>query len=65
MARQLQQTLAREVNGSGAGLIKAVQTIEERRLAGTVRPDQAANLSGFHIKRHIVEGQDPAEAIEP
>ena len=44
MARQLQETLAGEVNGAGAGLIEAAQTIQERRLAGAVRADQAADL---------------------
>ena len=62
MARQLQQTLACEVNGAGAGLIEAAQTIEERRLAGAVRADQAADLPGLDIERDIVEGHDPAEA---
>ena len=61
MAWQLQQTLACEVNGAAAGLIKATQTIEERRLAGAVRADQAADLPGLNIERDIVQGHDPAE----
>jgi hypothetical protein len=62
MERQLQQTLARKVNGAGAGPIEAAQTIQERRLASAVRADQAANLSCLDIKRYIVQGHDPTEA---
>jgi hypothetical protein len=52
MARQLQQRFACEVNCARASLIQATQTIEERRLAGAVRTDQAADLYALHRTRH-------------
>src|SRR5260370_40659494 len=44
-----------------ARLIKAAEAMEERRLAGAVRPDQSENLALALIKRHIVERDNSAE----
>src|SRR5688572_7654834 len=37
--------------------------VEERRLAGAVRPDQAENLALVHIEGHAPDGLDAPEAL--
>jgi hypothetical protein len=37
--------------------------VEECRLSGAVRADQAADLSGFDLEAHILDGGQAAEAL--
>src|SRR5689334_19903340 len=62
MPRLLQKLGTVEGDAAGFRLIEAAQAIEQRRLAGTVRTDQAANLPATHLERHIVQRHDAAEA---
>ena len=45
-------------------LIHAGNQIEQGRLAGTIRADNAVNLSVFHGKRNIGRSRDPAKAFD-
>jgi hypothetical protein len=49
-------------NAPGGRTVEARQAIEQGRLAGSVRPDQADDLTRLDIERDVVEGDDPAEA---
>ena len=46
----------------GIRLEHAVDQIEQRRLAGAVRPDEAENFALFDGEAQIVHGLQPAEA---
>ena len=37
--------------------------VEQRRLAGAVRPDDAADLALGDVERHLVDGDEAAEAL--
>src|SRR6185503_9996962 len=41
---------------------RAAQQIEERGLAGAVRPDHAEYLPGAHVEAHAVDGDESLEA---
>src|SRR4029079_14953912 len=41
----------------------AEQTIEERRLAGTIRTDQPDDLAFGDVEAHVVERGDPREGL--
>ena len=47
MSDEARERAAVEHHRSGAGIVEARDTVEERRLAGAVRPDQAANGAGL------------------
>ncbi len=42
--------------------LEAGQHVDQRRLAGAVRPDQAEHLAGREGERHVVNRDQPAEA---
>ena len=48
-------------NVAGARLVEPAQAIEERGLAGAVRPDQAEDLALMHVEGHAVQRDDAAE----
>src|SRR4029077_2293229 len=48
---------------SGLRRVDAVDQIEQRRLAGAVRPDQAQNFSLAEHEAEIVHGLQAAEAL--
>ncbi len=54
--------LALEQHIAAVGRVEPAQAIEEGRLAGAVRADQAGDLAGEDIEGHAVEGNDAAEA---
>ncbi len=60
--RSLEQVVALEENAPGGRAVEARQAIEQGRLARSVRPDQADDLTRLDIERDIVECDDPAEA---
>src|SRR5258708_39394624 len=43
-------------------MVEAAQTIEERRLAGAVGTDEAADLTGGDLEGDVVQRDDAAEA---
>jgi len=51
-----------EVDPALVGRIQARDDVEERRLAGAVRPDQPGDLLLLERERDVVERQDAAEA---
>src|SRR5262249_3776640 len=59
--RLAQEALAREDDRARVGLVEAGDQVEERRLAGAVRPDQPDDLAGLDVERHVVDGDDAAE----
>ena len=56
MLRQQADVLAEEEHTTGARPLDARDDIEERRLAGTVRADQAGDLSNRQIEIHARDG---------
>ena len=44
-----------------ARLIEPAEAIEQRGLAGAVRPDQAEDLALLHVERHAIQRDDAAE----
>ena len=59
--RARQDALAFHQNVARARLIEPAEAIEQRRLAGAVRPDQAEDLALVHVERHAVQRDDAAE----
>ena len=62
MTRLLQELVAVESDAAGFRLIEAAEAIEQRRLAGAVRADEAANLPAPDLEGHFVQRDDAAEA---
>ena len=54
---------AAEHDASGIRREHAVDQIEQRRLAGAVRPDQAENFALAHDETQVVHGLQAAEAL--
>ena len=46
---------------AGARLIESGEAVEQRRLAGAVRSDQAEDCALVHVKGHAVQRDDAAE----
>jgi hypothetical protein len=61
VGRARQDALAFHQNVAGAGLIEPGEAVEERRLAGAVRSDQAEDRALVHVERHTVQRDDAAE----
>ncbi len=59
--RARQDALAFQENVAVARLVEPGEAIEQRRLAGAVRPDQAEDLALMHIEGHAVQRDDAAE----
>jgi hypothetical protein len=59
--RALEDALALHQNIARARLIEPAETIEQRGLAGAIRPDQAEDLSLDHVERHAVQRDNAAE----
>ncbi len=49
MSDEARERAVVEHDRPGAGIVKARDTVEERRLAGAVGPDQAANGAGRYF----------------
>ncbi len=52
-----------EVDASGVRTCEPPEHLEERRLAGPVRPDEPEDLAGPHLDRDPVEGRHAAEGL--
>src|SRR6185503_968936 len=50
VGRQFEERSSAEEDVASAGIVKAAQAVEERRLAGAVGPDQADDRSGNDIE---------------
>ena len=59
--RPLQDAHAFHQDVAGARLIEPGEAIEQRGLAGAVRPDQAEDLALMHVEGHAVQRDDAAE----
>ena len=59
--RPLQDAHAFHQDVAGARLVEPAEAVEERGLAGAVRPDQAEDLALMHVERHAVQRDDAAE----
>ena len=46
---------------AGARLIESGETVEQRRLAGAVRSDQAEDCALVHVEGHAIQRDDAAE----
>src|SRR5207249_1662479 len=62
VGRQPGDRAAVEADVASVGSVEAAQAVEERRLAGAVRADEADDLSLVHIERDGVEREDAPEA---
>ncbi len=62
MRRPAGDVLAVEADASRRRLQLARQQVDERGLAGAVRPDDAVHLVGREVERHAVDRDQPAEA---
>ena len=60
---RIHDRLALEQDLAGIGGENAGDEIEERRLAGAVRPDQRVDVAGRHLELEIVERVEAAEAL--
>src|ERR1700716_2375366 len=56
-----QDALAFHETVACARLVEPAQAIEQRRLAGAVRPDQAEDLALMHIEGNAIQCDDAAE----
>ena len=56
-------TLAGEGDRTAVGLEDAGDHVEQRRLAGAVGADHAADLAGLDVERHLVHRHQAAEAL--
>ena len=54
--------LAVELNDSRRRLVDACQHVEDGRLAGAVRPDEAVELALLYMQLKIIDGQKTTEA---
>ena len=61
-SRALAQRSSVKTNVAATRSIEFAETIEQRGLAGAVRPDQADDASGRYLEGHSVEGDDAAKA---
>src|SRR5712692_5672981 len=52
-----------EADLAGIGAEEARDEIEDRRLAGPIRPDQTQDLTGGHLQRQTVHGLQAAESL--
>ena len=59
--RARQDALAFHQDVAGARLVEPGEAVEERRLAGAVRSDQAEDLALVHVERHAIQRDDAAE----
>ena len=60
---EAEQRLALEPDVAGVGLVDAGDEVEERRLAGAVRPDHADDLALVDVQVELVDAREPAEAL--
>src|SRR5205085_1046654 len=60
--RRAEEAPAGQAELAGVGPVEAGDNVEERRLAGAVRPDQPDDLVLARVERDTVEGDDAAEA---
>ena len=61
MRGQAEQVVAVELDRAARGLVQATHTVEQRRLARTVRSDERADLTVFDREGKIRERDDAAE----
>ena len=59
--RPAQDAAALEQDVAGARRVEPAEAVEQRRLAGAVRADQAEDLALPHVERDVVERDDAAE----
>ena len=63
MGRELREIPPVKKDLAGGWPEHCADQVEECRLAGAVRADQAANLAGFDLEAHILDGGQAAEAF--
>ena len=59
--RPARDVLLAEDDGAAVGLVEAAEDVDERRLAGAVRPDQADDLAAVQVEIDDVECLHPIE----
>jgi hypothetical protein len=52
-----------ERQGAGSGRQQAGDQVEQRRLAGTIRPDDAVDAAGCNIHIDLVDGEQAGELL--
>ena len=62
MRRRAQKALTVEGDLAGVRPVEPGDQIEERGLAGAVRPDQACDLAALDAERDVIDGDDTAKA---
>jgi hypothetical protein len=55
--------LAVEQDLAGVGAVDAGQELDQRRLAGSVLPEQDVNLAGPHVEVHVCQCLDTWERL--
>jgi hypothetical protein len=55
----VEQVGAVEADAAARGLVQATHAVEERRLAGAVRPDECADLARFDVEGQIASARIP------
>jgi hypothetical protein len=63
MGGQLREVPPVKKDLPGGGPEHRTDQVEECCLSGAVRADQAADLSGFDLEAHILDGGQAAEAL--
>jgi len=61
LRRPRQDALALHQDVAGTRLVEPAQAIEQRRLAGAVRPDQPEDLPLVHVEGYAIQRDDTAE----
>src|SRR5436190_4905004 len=61
--REAEEALALERDLAGARALDPGDEVDERRLAGAVRSDDATDLAGLDREAHVVRRDEPAEAL--
>ena len=60
--RRVDEVCSTETDRAAVERLVAADEVEDRRLAGTVLPDEPDHLAGRHVERDVVDGDHAAEA---
>ena len=63
MGRQAVRAASVETDGAAVGFVNPADDVETDGFAGPVRPDQAENFSGLHLKVHPIQRRKSAETF--
>jgi hypothetical protein len=61
VARQLRTVALTDGDGAGERPLEPGQDVDQRRLAGTVRPNEPKNLAALEPNTDLIDGEEAAE----